>query len=63
MGGLEETRHIRVAGVAPAVVRTPLWLDHGDKRVWIADQQDDWVYPEEVAEVVRRIQTIGKADG
>lgn len=54
MGELEQTQHIRVAGVAPAVVRTPLWLDHGDKKVWITDneEQADWVYPEEVAEVV-----------
>lgn len=56
MGGLEESHHIRVAGVAPAIVRTPLWLNHNDKKNWIGtdgQEQDDWVYPEEVAEVVR----------
>jgi 3-hydroxybutyrate dehydrogenase len=55
LGELEQSRHIRVAGVAPAVVRTPLWLEHKDKKAWVTstDQvQDEWVYPEEVAEVV-----------
>lgn len=54
MGELEQTRHIRVAGVAPAIVRTPLWLEHNDKKVWISSAgqvQDEWVYPEEVADV------------
>lgn len=56
---LEETRHIRVAGVAPAIVRTPLWLDHVDKKAWVNTdgvEQDDWVFPEEVAEVVCNIK-------
>lgn len=64
MGELEQTRHIRVAGVAPAIVRTPIWLDHEDKKALVstADQvQDDWVYPEEVAEVVRRKKLLAQS--
>lgn len=61
MGELEETRHIRVAGVAPGVVRTPLWLDNEDKKAWVTNGaerllQDDWCTPEEVAEVVSENQ-------
>lgn len=56
LGELEETRHIRVTGLAPAIVRTPIWLDAEDKARMVhgADgkEQDDWVTPEEVAEVV-----------
>lgn len=55
LGELEQTRHIRVAGVAPAIVRTPLWLDNNDKKAWLTTTnklQEDWVYPEEVADVV-----------
>lgn len=54
MGELE-TRHIRVAGVAPAIVRTRLWLEHEDKKGWVGQNgkvQEDWVSPEEAAEVV-----------
>lgn len=52
---LEQSHHIRVAGVGPAIVRTPLWLDHNDKKAWVSSNdrsQEDWVSPEEVAEVV-----------
>lgn len=56
MAELEESRNIRVAGVAPAIVRTPIWLDAEDKRRMIlaegGDEQTDWTTPEEVAEVV-----------
>lgn len=55
MAALEESRHIRVAGVAPAIVKTPIWLDNPDKfqlmkkdGVW----DDDWTTPEEVADAV-----------
>lgn len=60
LGELEQSHHIRVAGVAPAIVRTPLWLEHSDKMVWITSnqEQEDWVYPEEVAEVVRLVNVV-----
>lgn len=61
---LEVTRHIRVAGVAPAIVRTPLWLDHEDKRRMCEDAsgqiQDEWTTPEEVAEAVSSSLTQAK---
>jgi len=41
---------IRVTGVAPGVVKTPLWLDNPDKLKWVDESKDDWVTPEEVAE-------------
>lgn len=57
MGELEATRNIRVSGVAPAIVRTPLWLEADDKKKVVSNtegqEQNDWVTPEEVAEVVR----------
>lgn len=58
MAEMEEKRNIRVAGVAPAIVRTPLWLDNQDKRKMCEDAsgniQDEWTTPEEVAEVVSK---------
>ena len=48
MADLEESHNIRVAGVAPGIVRTPLWLDHQDKRDKIftkeGTEQDDCEY-------------------
>lgn len=41
---------IRVTGVAPGVVRTPLWLDNPEKLQMIDESVDDWITPEEVAE-------------
>lgn len=61
MAELEESRHIRVAGVAPAIVRTPIWLDAEEKRRMIltaeGDEQNDWTTPEEVAEVMFKLCT------
>ena len=42
---------IRVAAVAPGVIKTPLWTDHPEKLKMIGEE-DDWVTPEEVAEVM-----------
>ncbi|KAK5108129.1 hypothetical protein LTR62_008783 [Meristemomyces frigidus] len=44
---------IRVNGVAPGVIRTPLWLEHPEKMQMIADS-DIWVEPEEVAVAMLR---------
>ena len=56
MAEIEATRHIRVAGVAPAIVRTNIWLADEEKRRMVSDddgkEQTDWTTPEEVAEVV-----------
>ncbi|KAK5945411.1 hypothetical protein PMZ80_002616 [Knufia obscura] len=61
MAEIEETRHVRVAGVAPRVVRTPLWLEHDDKRRMCVGEdekeQGEWTTPEEVAQVMYKICT------
>lgn len=55
MAEMEDTRHIRIAGVAPAIVRTPLWLESEKRKMVLDDkgvEQSEWTTPEEVAEVV-----------
>jgi 3-hydroxybutyrate dehydrogenase len=48
---LEAKLGIRVAAVAPGVVKTPLWTDHAEK-MKVVGSGDAWVTPEEVAEVM-----------
>ncbi|KAG2018930.1 hypothetical protein GB937_005568 [Aspergillus fischeri] len=43
---------IRVTAVAPGVIKTPLWMDHPEKLKMVDDKADEWVTPEEVAEVM-----------
>ncbi|KAJ5176894.1 uncharacterized protein N7482_002771 [Penicillium canariense] len=43
---------IRVTAVAPGVIKTPLWTDHPEKLKMVNDSADEWVTPEEVAEVM-----------
>ncbi|KAK9618583.1 hypothetical protein V6Z96_000576 [Aspergillus fumigatus] len=43
---------IRVTAVAPGVIKTPLWTDHPEKLKMVDDKADEWVTPEEVAEVM-----------
>ncbi|KAJ5908463.1 transmembrane amino acid transporter protein-domain-containing protein [Penicillium taxi] len=43
---------IRVTAVAPGTVKTPLWTDHPEKLKMVVEGEDDWVTPEEVAEVM-----------
>ncbi|EMC93731.1 hypothetical protein BAUCODRAFT_112155 [Baudoinia panamericana UAMH 10762] len=45
---------IRVNGVAPGVIKTPLWTDHPEKLKMVDESQDAWVEPEEVAEAMLR---------
>lgn len=45
---------IRVNGVAPGIIKTPLWIDHAEKLQFVDESQDVWVEPEEVAEVMLR---------
>lgn len=55
---LEETHGIRVAAVLPGVVKTPLWTDNPEKLKMVrqeGDERDEWVTPEETAEVMLRL--------
>lgn len=45
---------IRVNGVAPGVIKTPLWTEHEEKLKMIDESQDVWVTPEYVAEAMYR---------
>lgn len=48
---------IRVNGVAPGVIKTPLWTEHAEKLKMVDESQDIWVEPEEVAEAMLRCVT------
>lgn len=61
---------IRVTAVAPGVIKTPLWTDHPEKLKMVDDSADEWVTPEEVAEVMLALvqqdqvsETIGDRSG
>lgn len=43
---------VRVAAVAPGIIKTPLYTDNPDKLAMIDSAKDTWVEPEEVAEVM-----------
>lgn len=45
---------IRVNGVAPGVIKTPLWTEHPEKLKMVDERNDEWVLPEEVADVMLR---------
>ncbi|QIW94731.1 hypothetical protein AMS68_000249 [Peltaster fructicola] len=45
---------IRVNGVAPGVIRTPLWTEHPEKLRMIDESKDVWVEPEDVAKAMLR---------
>jgi hypothetical protein len=51
---LEPVLGIRVNGVAPGVIKTPLWTEHPEKMKMIDESRDVWVSPEEVAEQMLR---------
>ena len=58
LADLEELHGIRVAAVLPGVVKTPLWTEHPEKLKMIRQQggdADEWVTPEETAEVMLRL--------
>ncbi|KAF2656409.1 NAD(P)-binding protein [Lophiostoma macrostomum CBS 122681] len=45
---------VRVNGVAPGVIKTPLWTEHPEKMTFLNESQDEWATPEEVAEAMVR---------
>ena len=45
---------IRVNGVAPGMIRTPLWTDHPEKSKMLDEEKDAWVEPDEVARALLR---------
>lgn len=50
LGHLEPTINIRVNGVAPGVVKTPIWTE--DKLSWVDDEVDKWVTTKQVADTI-----------
>lgn len=63
MAELDSTLGIRVNGVAPGVIKTPLWTEHPEKMGLIDEEQDTWVLPEEVAEQMLRCCEDDEIDG
>jgi hypothetical protein len=53
LAALEPRFNIRVNGVAPGVIKTPLWTEHPEKLQFIS-QADEWATPEEVADAMLR---------
>ena len=54
LGTLDARLGIRVNGVAPGVIKTPLWTDHPEKMAFLDESKDAWASPEEVAEGMLR---------
>ncbi|PVH96717.1 NAD(P)-binding protein [Periconia macrospinosa] len=54
LGALEDKLGIRVNGVAPGIIKTPLWTEHPEKLAFLDAAKDEWATPEEVAEGMLR---------
>lgn len=52
---LEDSHGVRVNAVAPGLVKTPLWLEHPEKMMFIDADKDEWVTPLEVAEAMMKL--------
>jgi hypothetical protein len=64
LGPLDPRLGIRVNGVAPGLIKTPLWTDHPEKMTFVDEGKDEWATPEEVAEaMVRCLEEEGLAGG
>ncbi|KAA8900552.1 NAD-dependent 15-hydroxyprostaglandin dehydrogenase [Sphaerosporella brunnea] len=55
MARLEPEFGVRVAGVCPGIIKTPLWTDHPEKLQMMDEELDDWATPEEVAVAMLRL--------
>lgn len=55
LGDLDAKLGVRVNGVAPGIIRTPLWTEHPEKLKFLDENKDAWVEPEEVAEAMIRL--------
>ncbi|KAF3041213.1 hypothetical protein E8E11_007286 [Didymella keratinophila] len=53
LAALEPRLNIRVNGVAPGLIKTPLWTEHPEKMQFVAGA-DEWASPEEVAQAMYR---------
>ncbi|KAF2820514.1 NAD(P)-binding protein [Ophiobolus disseminans] len=63
LSALEARTNIRVNGVAPGVIKTPLWTEHPEKMAFIDEVSDAWATPEEVAEGMLRCLEHGDVGG
>lgn len=54
LAALESRFNIRVNGVAPGVIKTPLWTEHPEKLTFVDQGKDEWATPEEVADAMLR---------
>lgn len=58
---LEQRSGIRVAAVAPGLIRTPLWTDNPHV-MRVVGSEDLWVEPEDVAEVMVALAQGGEVE-
>ena len=54
---------MRVNGVAPGVIKTPLWTEHPEKMKFLDEGRDEWATPEEVALGMLRCLEEGELGG
>lgn len=60
---LEEASNIRVCGVAPANVKTPLWKDAKREEMVDESHGDVWITPERIADVMMTLTTQAEPAG
>ncbi|MCJ1270991.1 hypothetical protein MMC22_010890 [Lobaria immixta] len=61
LGPLERRLGIRVAAVAPGLIKTPLWTDN-PRVLRMLTSEDVWIEPEEVAEVMIALAEGGEVE-